>query len=322
MNKTVVVPTTLVGAITYLADPDVALSTFAAFRWPDGVAVCPACASKNTGLLKTRRIWKCRDCGKQFSAKVGTVFEDSPIPLTKWLPALWMAVNSKNGISSCELARSLGVTQKTAWFMLHRIRLALQSGRNRRRFKGHVEADETFIGGKAIFMHHAKKKARIRGRGQYASGKVAVIGLLERHGLDGGSKVRVNVIPNTRKAHTREYVRREVEPGTALYTDALPSYRGLSAEYVHGVIDHAESYAKGQIHTNGLENFWSLLKRAIKGTYISVEPFHLFRYLDEQVFRFNNRKTRDVARFVGALCGIVGKRLTYSKLIGEGMATT
>jgi transposase-like protein len=317
MNKTVRVPTTLVGAITYFADPDVALSTFAAFRWPDGVAVCPACESKDTGFLKTRSIWKCRECGKQFSAKVGTVFEDSPIPLTKWLPALWLAVNSKNGISSCELARSLGVTQKTAWFMLHRIRLALQAGKPRRRFKGHVEADETFIGGKAIFMHAAKKKERIRGRGQYASGKLAVMGLLERHGLDGGhSKVRVNIIPNTRKPHTRGFIQQEVEPGTVLYTDALPSYRGLSAEYVHGVIDHAERYAEGQIHTNGLENFWSLLKRAIKGTYVSVEPFHLFRYLDEQVYRFNNRKTKDVARFIDALKGLIGKRLTYQSLIG------
>ena len=316
MNKTVTAPTTLIGAVKYFADPDASLAFLAALRWPDGVPVCPRCDSKETSFLSTRRIWKCKGCHKQFSVKLGTIFEDSPIGLDKWLPAVWMLVNAKNGISSYELHRALGVTQQTAWFMLHRIRLAMQS-RTFSRFKGSVEADETFIGGKSKFMHYAKRKRVVKGRGQYKSGKAAVVGLLERHGLDKShSIVRLNVIPNTKKGHTREWVRQGVEAGSSVYTDALPSYRGLDRDYVHGVIDHAEAYAKGEIHTNGLENFWSLLKRAIKGTCVSVEPFHLFRYLDEQAYRFNNRKTKDVARFIDALLGIVGKRLTYKQLVG------
>src|SRR5579864_3490092 len=197
MNKTVAVPTSLVGAIKYFADPDVALTTFAAFRWPDGQPVCPACGSTENTFLKTRRVWKCKGCQKQFSAKAGTVFEDSPIPLSKWLPALWLAVNSKNGISSCELARSLGVTQKTAWFMLHRIRLAMQSKGFVRRFEGDVEVDETFIGGRARFMHKDRKARVITGTGQ--SGKAAVIGLLERHGPGKASRVRAGVVGTIRR---------------------------------------------------------------------------------------------------------------------------
>src|SRR5437870_4090852 len=172
MNKSIAVPTTLLGAIKFFADPDVALQTFAAFRWSDGKATCPACGSVETSFLSTRKVWKCKGCQKQFSAKVGTVFEDSPIPLTKWLPALWLAVNSKNGISSCELARSLGVTQKTAWFMLHRIRLAMQDG-SIEKFSGRVEADETYIGAKARNMHRDKRLQK----GTGTLSETAVLGL-------------------------------------------------------------------------------------------------------------------------------------------------
>ncbi len=314
MNNTVMVPESLLQAITYFADPDVALTTFVAFRWPDGVAVCPACQSKETGFLKTRRIWKCRKCGKQFSAKVGTIFEDSPIPLSKWLPALWLAVNSKNGVSSCELARSLHVTQKTAWFMLHRIRLAMHPNAATL-FRGEVEADETYIGGRARFMHGDRRKRNVKGRGGLRSGKAAVMGLLERHGPGKHSRVKADVIPNVRRGYTQAAVRNNVEYGSEVFTDELMSYKGLDTAYVHQVINHAERYAEANVHTNGLENFWSLLKRALRGTYVSVEPFHLFRYLDEQVYRFNNRKTKDVARFVDALKGLIGKRLTYASLI-------
>ena len=210
---------------------------------------------------------------------------------------MWMVANCKNGISSYELARALGVTQKTAWFMTHRIRLAMQTG-DFRKFKGPVEADETFIGGKARNMH-AKRRARKGIR------KVAVMGLLERHGPDKHSTVRAIMVPNVRRSHLETEIVDAVEFGAAVYTDELRSYDQLQGPYVHRVIKHAESYAKGQVHTNGLENFWSLLKRSIKETYVSVEPFHLFRYLDEQVYKFNNRVGTDADRFVGLMRSVV-----------------
>lgn len=229
--------------------------------------------------------------------------------LDKWIAAIWMIANCKNGVSSYEIHRSIGVTQKTAWFMMHRIRLAMQSG-TFEKLSGEVEADETFIGGKARNMHKSKREEKIAGRGY--SGKVAVMGLLERHG-----EVRTRVVPDTRARTLQVEVRENVEPGSEVHTDALRSYRGLDSEYIHNVVDHAERYVDGHVHTNGLENFWSLLKRGIKGTYVSVEPYHLFRYLDEQAFRFNNREGNDAGRFVRAANSVSGKRLTYAKLTGK-----
>lgn len=313
-------PTTLLEAVTYFADADVALQFVAALRWPTG-AVCPSCKSQKVGFLSTRKVWKCRDCKRQFSVKVGTIFEDSPIPLSKWLPAMWLIVNCKNGISSYEVARDLKVTQKTAWFMLHRIRLAMQS-RTFEKLNGSVEADETFIGGAARFMHKSKRDRVIKGTGGTA-GKIAVAGLLERHGPGKKcSKVRVEVVKNTKRSTLDTRVREHVAPGANLYTDAHKSYDGLGDDYAHQVIDHAECYVKGKVHTNGMENFWSLLKRGIKGTYVSVEPFHLFRYLDEQAYRFNNRKDNDSERFLLAASSIIGRRLTYKALIGQAGAAT
>ena len=312
-------PETLLEAAQYFADEDVALTFLANLRWPSGEQVCPKCGSEREhGYLKSVRRWKCRDCRGQFSIKVGTIFEDSPIPLGKWLPAMWMLANCKNGISSYELARDLGVTQKTAWFMLHRLRLALQSG-NFDKMDGDVEVDETFIGGRARFMHKSKRKRVIKGTG--GMGKVAVMGLLERHGSDG-SQVRTKVMGGFRKHHIQAEIREHVEPGANVYSDAFRCYNGLEDNFFHSVIDHAERYVDGLVHTNGLENFWSLLKRAVKGTYVSVEPFHLFRYLDEQTFRFNNRKDSDRGRFLTALCNVLHKRLTYSELTGQELATT
>lgn len=310
-------PTTLIEAIRYFADDDVCLAFVANLRWPGGIK-CPRCESAEHSFLATRRLWKCKGCKKQFSVKVGTIFEGSPLGLDKWLPALWMIANCKNGISSYELARALGVTQKTAWFMLHRIRLAMQT-ETFGKIGGEVEVDETFIGGRARFMHKNKRREKIKGTGPM--GKAAVMGLLARHGEDGHSTVRAKVVPNTRKKTLGPEVRQHVEAGAEVFTDALASYNDLSGDYVHKVIDHAECYAEGRIHTNGMENFWSLLKRAIKGTYVSVEPFHLFRYLDEQTFRFNTRKMTDGMRFVRTLAQIVGKRLTYAELIGEELQT-
>ena len=303
-------PKTLLEAICYFSDLDVAVDYFAKVRWPEG-PVCPRCGlvDENHYYLKTRRVWKCRDCKKQFSVKVGTVFEDSPIGMDKWLPAMWMLVNCKNGKSSYELARDLGITQKTAWFMLHRIRLAMQTG-TFEKLSGQVEADETFIGGKARNMHKDKRKEKIQGRG--SSGKVAVMGLLERHG-----EVRTKVVPDTKSRTLQVEVRENVESGSEVHTDALRSYRGLDSEYIHNVVDHAEKYVDGHVHTNGLENFWSLLKRGIKGTYVSVEPYHLFRYLDEQAFRFNERGGKDPDRFSKTLGSVAGRRLTYEELTGK-----
>jgi len=303
-------PKTLLEAVHYFSDLDVAIQHVAATRWPDG-PVCPACGvvDKKHYYLKSRRVWKCRDCKKQFSVKVGTIFEDSPIGLNKWLPAMWIIANAKNGVSSCEIHRAIGVTQKTAWFMLHRIRLAMQSG-SIEKLSGHVEADETYIGGKARNMHKSKRKEKIQGRG--SSGKVAVMGLLERHG-----KVKTKIVPDTTSRTLQVEVRENVEPGSEVHTDALRSYRGLDSEYVHNVVDHAERYVDGHVHTNGLENFWSLLKRGIKGTYVSVEPYHLFRYLDEQAFRFNEREYEDGDRFQKAIGSVSGRRLTYDELTGR-----
>src|SRR5437899_6177521 len=240
--------------------------------------------------------------------------EDSPIRLDKWLCAFWLIANAKNGISSYELHRSIGVTQKSAWFMLHRIRLAMQDG-SIEKFSGRVEADETFIGGVARNMH-ADRKAKFQNtRG--GIGKVAVMGLLERNSPDRASRIKARVVRNVRRAGLQKHVRTEVEKGSEIYTDELRSYSGLEQDYIHKVINHAECYAKGHVHTNGLENFWSLLKRGSKGTYVSVEPFHLFRYLDEQSFRFNERKDNDAGRFVKVVAGIIGKGLRYVKLTGK-----
>jgi hypothetical protein len=267
-------------------------------------------------------VWKCYEKHPlaKFSLKVGTIFEDSPLSLSKWLPALWLLTNCKNGISSYELARALGVTQKTGWFMLSRLRLALQDERGGK-FSGDVEADETYIGGKARNMHASKRKRLNMSMGNSMAGKVAVMGLLERHG-DGASQFRTVILTGRKKGHLQPHVRANVEAGATINTDALFSYKGLHSDYVHNVIDHAECYVNGNIHTNGCENFWSLLKRAIKGTYVSIEPFHLFRYLDEQTFRFNERKGTDASRFALALKGIIDKRVTYKALIGSELPQT
>lgn len=311
-------PKTLIEAIRYFSDPDVCLDFMARLRWPNGNAICPTCGSANVRFISTRRLWECktRHPRRQFSIKVGTIFEDSPIPLDKWLAAIWMIANDKNGVSSYELHRALGVTQKTAWFMLHRIRLAMRD-ESFGPFGGEVEVDETFIGGKIRFMHKERRE-RIKGQARRASviGKTPVMGLLERHGPDGHSRVRTKILLNTSRRVFRSIVKRHVAAGADVFTDAHPSYALLRDTYAHQVIDHAESYARGRVHTNGLENFWSLLKRAIKGTYISVEPFHLIQYVDEQVFRYNNRADVDGGRFRRLTASIVGKRLAYGQLIG------
>jgi transposase-like protein len=261
-------------------------------------------------------MWECKTKHpqKQFTAKVGTIFADSPISLDKWFTAVWMITNCKNGVSSYEIARGLGVTQKTAWFMLHRVRHAMKTG-TFEKLGGQVEVDETFVGGLAKNMHKDRKERTIKGTG--GSGKAIVMGLLERHGSDKTSKVRAKVVRNTSSETLQGEVRKNVQAGSEVFTDALISYRGLDPEYVHQFIDHAETYVQGAVHTNGIENFWSLLKRGIKGTYVSVEPWHLHRYVDEQAFRFNERKVTDGERFTEVLASIAGKRITYKHLTGK-----
>ncbi|MEZ4783804.1 MAG: IS1595 family transposase [Candidatus Kapaibacterium sp.] len=303
-------PTTLIEAVRYYENPDVCFQSLVKIRWPDGI-VCVHCKSKeNHYFMKNRKVWECKDCKKQFSIKKDTIFEGSNIKLDKWFIAIWLLSNAKNGISSCELHRSIGVTQKTAWFILQRLRLAFHTGTIETKLQGIVEADETFIGGKARNMHKDKKEKKIKGRG--VSGKTIVMGLLERKG-----EVRTKVIGDRIRKTLHDEITDNVKEGSEVHTDDWSAYQGLPEDYVHNVVNHAERYVDGNTHTNSLENYWSLLKRTIGGTYTSVEPFHLFRYLDEQSFRFNHRKLTDGERFKVALQRISSKRLTYQTLIGE-----
>ncbi len=306
-------PATLVEAVRYFSDFERCREFMIELRWPDGVVTCPRCDGERVKWLAKARVWKCYAKHKQptFSLKTGTIFEDSPIALDKWITAVWLVVNCKNGISSYEMGRHLGVTQKSAWFMNHRIRKAMQEG-SFTKLGGEVEVDETFIGGKARNMHPAKRERQITGTG--GKDKVAVLGMLER-----GGKVRTTVLADRRKRSIQPKVRDNVKAGSSLYSDELQSYYGLAFEYVHQVINHTFEYVNGNIHTNGMENYWSLLKRGLKGTYISVEPFHLFRYLDEQAFRFNNRAAEggDFERFTITMMQAVGRRLTYDELAGR-----
>ena len=310
-------PKTLQEAIIYFAEFENCRRFMTDLRWPDGKVACPRCGSTHVVYLEKARVWKCygKHESPKFSLKTCTVFEDSPLGLNKWLPVMWLLVNSKNGVSSWEIHRAMGVTQKTAWFMLQRGRLAMQ-GDTKGKLSGEVEVDETFIGGKARNMHAGKRKEKIQGRG--ATGKTVVMGMLKR-----GGKVRAVVVEERDAETLQGHVNANVRKGSNVFTDELRAYWGLDEKYVHEIINHAEQYVRGNVHTNGMENFWSLLKRGLHGTYVSVEPFHLFRYIDEQAFRYNNRidndgeKLNDSDRFKTVMGQIVGKRLTYKELTGK-----
>jgi transposase-like protein len=307
-------PTTLQYATVYFGDSDKAFAAAVALRWPNGIT-CPRCESKEHSFISTRKIWFCKGCKKQFTIKLGSIFEDSPLGMDKWMFATWLVSNCKNGVSSCEIARHLGITQKSAWFMDHRIRHAMHSGSFDNKLSGQIEADETYIGGKARNMHASERARKITGTG--GKDKTAVMGILERGCKAAGSKVRVKVIDSAKKKTVQAEIRQHVLAGSAIFTDALKSYEGLD-EFQHEVVDHAVEYVRGEVHTNGLENFWSLFKRGLNGTYVSVEPFHLFRYLDEQMFRYNNRKgLNDAERFVSVMRNTGGKRLTWKQLTGK-----
>jgi transposase-like protein len=322
-------PQTLQQAIQYFSDEQTCIDAVAMMRWPSG-AQCPDCwtpggdKGRNPYYLKTQKRWKCRDCRRQFSVKVETVFEDSPISLTKWLPALWMLISCKNGVSSYEIHRALKVSQKTAWFMLHRLRLALKTQAFAFKIGGKegngVEVDETFVGGKLKNMHR-DRRARFAAEGGHtggATGKAIVQGMYDRD----LRQVRASVVPNTKRETLQNQVLNNVKYGSKVFTDDAVPYDCLKEKFIHEVVNHAEEYVRGQVHTNSLENFWALLKRNLKGTYVAMEPFHLERYVDEQVFRFNNRATKDNPlkdsdRFLLALSQVSGKRLTFAELTGK-----
>jgi len=315
-NNAIKFPKTLMEAVRYFADPAVTLAFFTRLRWPHGVC-CPRCGSTNVLFMPTYSRWKCREkhARPQFTVKVGTIMEDSPLGLDKWAVGIWLEANAKNSISSYEIHRALGITQKSAWFMQHRIRFALHQGSFDKPMSGVVEADETYIGGLARNMHKDRRARTITGTG--GAGKTAVMGLLERHSEKGKSKVRTMVLATTRRHELHGHIYNHVEQGSTIYTDSLQSYQGLSPTFFHDFVDHAEKYVDGHVHTNGMENFWALFKRCIKGTHVSVEPFHLFRYLDAECFRFNNRALTDGERFAIVASCLAGKRLTYKALTGE-----
>jgi len=316
MNTEQFNPQTLIEAVRYFTDPAVCHNYMLKVKWPDGKITCPKCGGEKIGNIASRRMLQCKGkgCRKQFSAKVGTIFEDSPLPLSSWFVAVWCIANAKNGISSYELSRALGTTQKTAWFMLHRVRLAMRTG-TFRKMSGTVESDESYVGGLAKFMHKKRRELKVTGTG--GVDKTIVHGLLERHTDKGKSRVKAKVVPNARRKTLQAEVRANVEPGSEVFTDAWRAYTGLNDQYVHEVIDHAESYVRGKVSTQGLENFWSLLKRMIRGTYVHVSPEQLDRYLDEETTRFNEREGTDGDRFAATMKRVLGRRLTYAELAGK-----
>lgn len=315
--KTITTPKTLLEAINYFSNDAICVKFLENFRWADGKPHCPNCGSDNVCALTSRPAYRCREkgCKKGFSLKTGSIMEDSALPITKWVPAIWFVLNHKNGVSSYEVARSLGVHQKSAWFMMHRIRTAISNG-SFTKLSGVIEADETFVGGKTKNMHKAKLATLPKKNRRIHGDKTVVMGILER-----GNEVRAKVVNNQRRENLLPELLNNVAEGSTVYTDKLRSYDVLPKYYNHDTVDHAKGqYTKGETHTNGMENFWSLFKRSIKGTYIHIAPFHTDRYLDEQSFRFNYRKLDDAGRFETGVAKMFGKRLTYAELTGKKSA--
>lgn len=307
-------PQTLMEAIQYFSNEAVCVEYLCKLHYDLAKPVCPHCGSLHITGLKSRPKFQCNEkgCRKQFSMKKGTVMQESAIPITKWMPAMWLVANDKNGISSCELARALGVQQKTAWFMLHRIRKGMEN-EFPAMMEGVCEVDETYVGQKSKHMSPARRiKAGIGSGKSRSSNKTVVMGIIQRGGV-----VKAKVVDSAKRSQLLPEVFATVAEGATIYTDALKSYTPLESRYTHKTIDHAKSFVQGEIHTNSLENFWCLLKRSLKGTYVQVAPEHLDSYVTEQAFRFNNRKKNDAQRFDMVATQIFGKSLTYKELTGQ-----
>jgi transposase-like protein len=291
-------------------DPMEAATYLESIRWPNG-PVCPHCGESERKPYplksKTRKLYKCAACRKQYTVTVGTIFEGSHIPLNKWLLAFYLLCSSKKGMSAHQLHRMLGLTYKSAWFMAHRIRYAMEQPPFAKPLEGVVEADETYVGGKERNRKRQDKQKRT-GRG---TNKTPVVVLVER-----GGEARSFRMANVTGFEIKGAIRRNVARESRLMTDAFASYRGLGKEFAsHEYVSHGDGeYVRGDVHTNTAENYFSILKRGIDGTYHHISEAHLPRYLAEFDFRYNNRiglGVDDAERTRKALAGVVGKRLTY-----------
>jgi len=309
-------PKSLLEAINYFSDDAKCVEFLEKFLWADGKPHCPNCGSDNVSKLNFRPAYRCREkgCMKSFSLKSVSIMNHSPLPITKWVPAIWFVINHKNGVSSCEVGRALGITQKSAWHLCHRIRKVVSNG-TYTKMTGVVEADETFLGMKARNMHASQKERYYMASGKPSAyrNKTVIMGMVER-----GKEVRAKVVDNQRRTNLMPELFENVAEGATIYTDKLRSYDTLHKFYTHDTIDHAKGeYVRDEIHVNTMESFWSLFKRSVKGTYIRIASFHTDRYLDEQSFRFNYRNLDDAGRFEMAVSKIYGKRLPYAVLTGK-----
>lgn len=319
-------PKTLLEAIAYFSNAENCRQFMISVRWADGIVKCPTCGSANVLYMAKSNLYNCRTKHpkQKFSLKVGTIFEDSAVGLDKWLPAAWLITSCKNGISSYEMARALGVTQKSAWHMDQRLREAMKAESFEKMGSpegGEVEVDESYYGAKVKNMHYSRKLKiqqelnkipAWKNTTRYA-GKTPIMGIYDRQ----TRTVRAKVVPNVKRETLQKEIMNGIQLGSSIYTDQAVAYDNLKGRFIHETVNHIDHYVRGSVHTNCLENFWSLMKRNLAGTYVAVEPFHLDRYLDEQMFRFNNRKDSDFDRFYKLMQQTVGKRLTYADLTGK-----
>jgi transposase-like protein len=307
--------TTLPQLFDFFSDEDICRQYLEQRRW-GGTPACPFCGVINP--YRTNRGFKCREksCGKKFSVMVGTVYENSKIPLRIWFAAIYLCTSSKKGISSLQASRQLGITQKTAWFLLHRVREMLRA-KAPHMLKDQVQIDETYVGGSERNKHASKRtKEKQFGR---SDSKTPVIGIVET-----GGKVTVKVSEWVTKKNVKALIDENVQKGSIMVTDGYAMYAYLknSKEFTHVVVDHSKGeYVRGGFHTNGIENFWSLLKRGIIGIFHQVSPWHLQRYCDEFAARYNTRKLRDDERFALSIQNSIG-RLKYNDLISTSYSTT